>query len=182
MSEVKEKPPLKLNAKQLNTEAKKHLKEGAVTEDYNLNIKDACAILNSALASEILCVLRYRHHQIIAKGLNNPQVVAEFKEHAADEEKHMMMLAERINQLGGNPDFNPLTIKDRTVTEYGVDQGSLKDLITADLVAERVVISVYRKFIEWFGEDDPTTRIMLEKILKDEEDHANDLSDLLQKD
>ncbi len=158
--------------------AREFLERGAVTQDYPLNVEEACAHLNAALATEIMCVLRYRHHQIIAKGIDKPQVVAEFAEHAADEERHMMMIAERINQLGGNPDFNPGTVMQRTATEYGTGNNLFK-LIEEDLIAERIAIMVYRDLIEWFGAKDPTTRRMLEEILKDEEDHADDLSDLL---
>ena len=122
--------------------------------------------------------MRYRHHQIIARGIDRPQIAAEFLEHAIDEERHMMMLAERINQLGGDPDFNPATVAKRTATEYGTGTDLLQ-LIEEDLVAERIAIMVYRKMIEWFGQDDPTTRRMLEEILTDEEEHADDLSDLL---
>ena len=158
--------------------AKKSLDQGAVTEDYPLDLKQAHKLLNAALATEIMCVLRYRHHQIIAKGIDRPQVAAEFKEHGDDEQRHMMMIAERINQLGGDPDFNPGTVPQRTATEYGSGDDLLK-LVKDDLVAERIAIMVYRELIEWFGKGDPTTRRMLELILKDEEDHADDLSDLL---
>jgi bacterioferritin len=149
-----------------------------MTQDYQLDTKEACQLLNSALATEIMCVLRYRHHLIIAKGIDKPQVAAEFLEHALDEERHMMMLAERINQLGGDPDFNPETVTQRTATEYGAGTDLLK-LIEENLVAERIAIMVYRKLIDWFGSADPTTRRMLEEILQDEEEHADDLSDLL---
>ena len=130
------------------------------------------------MATEIICVMRYRHHQIIAKGIDRPQIASEFKEHADDELRHMMMIAERINQLSGNPDFNPGTVIQRTATEYGTGTDLLK-LVEEDLIAERIAIMVYRELIEWFGSGDPTTRRMLEEILKDEEDHADDLSDLL---
>ncbi|KTD65970.1 ferritin-like domain-containing protein [Legionella shakespearei] len=158
--------------------ARQSLDDGSVTQDYSLDINEACRLLNAALATEIMCVLRYRHHQIIARGIDRPQVAAEFLEHAQDEERHMMMIAERINQLGGNPDFNPGTVPQRTATEYGTGKDLLK-LIEEDLIAERVAIMVYRQLIDWFGTADPTTRRMLEEILKDEEDHADDLSDLL---
>ena len=114
-------------------------------------------MLNQALASELLCLLRYRHHQIAAKGIDFPQVAAEFKEHAESEESHALMIAARISQLGGTADFNPAYI------------------------AERIAIEVYRKHIQWFGSDDPTTRRMLEDILADEEDHADDMAGLLTK-
>lgn len=154
--------------------------DGAVTKDYPLDLDQAHAFLNKALATEIMCVMRYRHHQIIAKGIDRPQVAAEFAEHADDEQRHMMMIAERINQLGGNPDFNPGTVLQRTATEYGKGTDLIK-LIEEDLVAERIAIMVYRELINWFGTGDPTTRRMLEDILKDEEDHADDLADILQK-
>jgi len=163
---------------EIKRQAKKSISDGSITQDYTLDIKEACSLLNDALATEIMCVLRYRHHQIIAKGIDKPQVAAEFEEHAMDEERHMMMIAERINQLGGNPDFNPATVAQRTATEYGTS-GDLVTLIEENLIAERVAIMVYRKLIEWFGTNDPTTRRMLEEILKDEEEHADDLSDLI---
>lgn len=158
--------------------AHESIESGSITQDYPLDIVEACKLLNDALATEIMCVLRYRHHQIIAKGIERPQVAAEFLEHALDEERHMMMIAERINQLGGNPDFNPATVSQRTATEYG-SSGDLLTLIEENLIAERIAIMVYRKLIEWFGVNDPTTRRMLEDILKDEEDHADDLADLM---
>ncbi|MES2216980.1 MAG: ferritin-like domain-containing protein [Pseudomonadota bacterium] len=179
MEKIK-KSALPYDVEEIKKEAKRSLQEGAVTEDYSLDIKQACLMLNEALATEILCVLRYRHHQIVAKSIDFPQVAAEFKEHAEEEEKHMLMIAERINQLGGNPDFNPATILARSATDYGKGE-SLVDMIKEDLIAERIVISVYRKMIEWFGNDDPTTRRMLEQILEDEEDHADELADLLAK-
>ena len=166
------------NLAEIKKLAKQSLEQGALTQDYPLNLEQVYNILNSALATEIMCVLRYRHHQIIAKGIDRPQVAAEFLEHADDEQRHMMMIAERINQLGGNPDFNPATIVQRTATEYGTGHDLLK-LVEEDLIAERIAIMVYREMIEWFGSSDPTTRRMLEEILKDEEDHADDLSDLL---
>ena len=153
---------------------------GAVTDNYPLDLKMAHKLLNEALAGEILCVLRYRHHQIIAKGIDFPQVAAEFKEHAEEEAEHMLMIAERIDQLGGDPDFNPKTVAARAPTEYGASAGaSLHELIREDLIAERIVIEIYRKMIQFFGTADPTTRRMFEHILQDEEEHANDLADLL---
>lgn len=174
-SKRKEMP---LNLAEIKKMAKQSLDQGALTQDYPLNLEQVYKLLNDALATEIMCVLRYRHHQVIAKGIDRPQVAAEFLEHADDEQRHMMMIAERINQLGGNPDFNPATISQRTATEYGSGQDLLK-LVEEDLIAERIAIMVYREMIEWFGSSDPTTRRMLEEILKDEEDHADDLSDLL---
>lgn len=166
------------NIEKIRSEAKQSIDEGAVTKDYSLDVEQACQLLNEALATEILCVLRYRHHEIIAKSIDYPQVAAEFKEHAEEEEHHMLMIATRINQLGGNPDFNPETISKRSATEYGKGT-TLKEMIKEDLIAERIAISVYRKLIDWFGEADPTTRRMLEEILEDEENHADELASLL---
>src|SRR5205807_852863 len=137
--------------------AQKSLNNGPVTTDYPLDVEQACKLLNGALASEILCVLRYRHHQVAAKGINFPQVAAEFKEHAEDEELHMLMVAERINQLGGEADFNPTNIFAHSATEYGKAK-DLLSMIQEDLIAERIAIEVYRKLIQWFGISDPTTR------------------------
>jgi bacterioferritin len=176
MSAKKKEIPLRLA--QIKKMARQSLEQGALTQDYSLDLDQVYKLLNNALATEIMCVLRYRHHQIIANGIDKPQVAAEFLEHADDEQRHMMMIAERINQLGGNPDFNPATIVGRTVTEYGSGKDLLK-LVEEDLIAERIAIMVYRDMIEWFGTSDPTTRRMLEEILKDEEDHADELSDLL---
>lgn len=177
MDNMKQKKP-PINLAEIKEMAKKSLDQGALTQDYPLDLEEVYKLLNDALATEIMCVLRYRHHQVIAKGIDKPQVAAEFLEHALDEERHMMMIAERINQLGGNPDFNPATIIHRTATEYGTGKDLLK-LVEEDLIAERIAIMVYREMIEWFGASDPTTRRMLEEILQDEEDHADDLSDLL---
>jgi len=161
----------------IRREAAQSIDEGAVTSDYPLDISYACKLLNDALATEILCVLRYRHHQIIAKGMESIEVAEEFEEHAEQEEKHMLMIAERIDQLGGIPDFNPQTVVERSATEFGTGT-TLKAMIKEDLIAERIVISVYRKMILYF-ESDTTTKIMLESILKDEEEHASDMADLL---
>lgn len=167
------------DTEEVRREAKQSIQSGAVTADYALDLKRTYELLNEALASEILCVLRYRHHQIIAKGIDFPQVAAQFQEHADSETRHMIMIATRIDQLGGNPDFNPATVAPRSSTEYGGDKGSLSDMIKDDLIAERVVIEIYRQIVRWFGNADPTSRRMFEKILADEEEHATDLADLL---
>jgi bacterioferritin len=166
------------DVEQIRRDAGKSVDKGPVTADYPLDLLQAYKLLNQALASETLCVLRYRHHQIVAKGIDNPQVADEFEEHADDEQRHMMMIAARIDQLGGDPDLNPATITERSATKYG-KSCSLGDMIREDLVEERVVIEIYRRLIEWFGTGDPTTRRMFESILQDEEDHANDLANLL---
>jgi bacterioferritin len=166
------------DVQQARREARESIQNGPVTKDYSLDLARTHELLNEALAGEILCVLRYRHHQVIAKGIDFPQVAAEFAEHADDEHRHMMAIAERIDQLGGDPDFNPTTVTARAATEYG--KGTLlADLIREDLVAERVAIEIYRRLVSWFGHEDPTTRRLIESILADEEDHANDLASLL---
>ncbi len=166
--------------KEIRKQAEDSILCGSVTDDYPLDLNQAISLMNEALASEILCVLRYRHHQIIAKGIDFPQVAAEFAEHADSEQEHMMMIAERIDQLGGDPDFNPASVVKLAGTQYGKSgPAALSDMIKDDLIAERTVIEVYRKLIQWFGNGDPTSRRMFEKILADEEEHANDLSDLL---
>jgi len=163
---------------QVRREAKESMLKGAVTADYPLDLQRTYQLMNEALAAEILCVLRYRHHQIVAKGIDFPQVAAQFAEHADDEQRHMMAIAERIDELGGDPDFNPSTVTSRSATEYGTSD-ILSKMIEEDLVAERVVIEIYRRLVQFFGNGDPTSRRMFEKILEDEEEHANDLSDLL---
>lgn len=167
-----------LNISKIRSQAAREIAQGAITEHYPLDVKLACKLLNDALAGEILCVLRYRYHQVVAKGINNPQVAAEFAEHALSEERHMLQIAERIDQLGGDPDMNPSTVTARSATEYGSNL-DLITMIREDLIAERVAIEVYRKLIEWFGTGDPTSRRMLEEILAEEEEHAADLADLL---
>ncbi|MCR9192095.1 MAG: ferritin-like domain-containing protein [Gammaproteobacteria bacterium] len=169
-----------INIAEIQKLAKESTQDGAITQDYALDLEEAIRLLNDALATEIMCVLRYRHHQIIASGIDRPQVAAEFLEHALDEERHMMMIAERINQLGGDPDFDPSTIVARTATEYGSGK-DLEKLIEENLIAERVAIMVYRSMVQWFGSEDSTTRRMLEEILQDEEHHADDLADLISK-
>lgn len=166
---------------QIRQDAYQSMSQGAVTEDYSLDLNQVLQYLNEALASELMCVLRYRHHQIVAKGINYPQVAAEFAQHAETEHEHAMRIAERIDQLGGDPDFNPATILPRASTEYGSSgaQIELVELIKEDLVAERIVIEIYRKLVSYFGNADPTSRRMFEDLLADEEDHANDLSDLI---
>ena len=169
---------LPFNIDEIKSRAMRSVNDGALTKDYALDVNQAVELLNSALATEIMCVLRYRHHQITARGIDYAEVAAEFKEHAENEEQHMLMIAERINQLGGDPDFNPANVVKRSATDFGTSS-DLLTMIREDLVAERIAIEVYRKMIDWFGAADPTTRRMLEGILEDEEEHANDLADFL---
>jgi bacterioferritin len=165
------------DVKMLREQAKKSLEDGAVTSDYH-DAKQSIDLLQSALATEIVCVLRYTMNSISVAGISSKSVAEEFAEHANDEREHMMMLAERIDQLGGTPDFDPKNLASRSATEYG-SGGSLVDMVKANLVAERIAIEHYRDLIKYFHDKDPTTRHMMEKILADEEDHATDMHDLL---
>lgn len=158
--------------------AREHLEQGPITPNYGTDVETTIALLNTAVATEIVCVLRYRYHAIAATGISSESVKAEFTEHAVDEEKHVLWLAERINQLGGSPDLRPDGLATRSVTDY-VEGENLVDMIKENLVAERIVIEVYRDMIRYFGDKDPTSRVLLEKILAEEEDHADDLHDLL---
>jgi len=162
----------------LRRRAEDKMEDGAVTQSYQGDVEKAIQILNEALATEIVCVLRYMHHYFMATGVHGKGVADEFKEHADAEREHADMLAERIQQLGGKPDFNPKALLQRSVTQY-VEGETLADMIREDLIAERIVIEVYQGMIRYFGNNDPTTRVILEKLLHDEEDHADDLSDLL---
>lgn len=164
----------------LRERARKHLDEGAVTEGYSADLETVLRLLNEALATEIVCTLRYRRHYFMATGMNAESVKAEFKEHADQELMHADQIAERIVQLGGEPDFNPASLTERSHAEY-VEGSSLEDMIKEDLVAERIAIDSYREMIQYFGDRDPTSRRLLEEILATEEEHAEDLSSLLVK-
>jgi bacterioferritin len=161
----------------LREQAKSSLDDGAVTSDYE-NAERSIELLQSALATEIVCVLRYTMNSISVAGIASKSVGEEFAEHAKDEREHMQMIAERIDQLGGEPNFDPEGLASRSATEYG--GGNLIEMVKGNLIAERIAIEHYRDLIKYFGENDPTTRHMMEKILADEEDHATDMHDLLE--
>jgi bacterioferritin len=158
--------------------ARAHLESGAKTDAYELDAGTAISLLNDAVATELVCVLRYKLHAIMAQGIHSESVKKEFEAHAAEEQEHMDMLAERINQLGGKPDLDPAHVASRAASQY-VAVDDLIDMIKENLVAERIAIDTYRSLIEWFGTKDPTTRTLLEKILAKEEEHASDMHDLL---
>lgn len=158
--------------------AREHLESGALTPNYQGDVEKTIQILNEALATELVCTLRYRFHAITAVGLDSEAVRHEFAAHADEEYEHAVMLAERINQLGGKPDFNPDGLSQRSASQY-VEGENLVDMIKENLVAERIAIETYREMIRYFGEHDPTTRRLLEKILAVEEEHAGDMHDLL---
>ena len=169
-----------LDVKRIREQARNHMSEGAVTAGNTVDVKRLIEVLNEVVATEIVCYLRYSQHAIAATGIDRAQVAAEFQEHAGQELQHALWVAERVNQLGGEPDLNPATMQERSHTEYvTVDDADLTRMLTENLVAERIVIAAYHEIIRWIGDDDPTTRRLLEKILAEEEEHADDLNDLL---
>jgi bacterioferritin len=164
--------------KEIRRKAREHLTEGAVTQNYKGRVDESIAILNQAVATEIVCILRYKFHAVCAAGLASEAVKEEFAQHATEEEQHLDLLTERINQLGGKPNLNPEGVASRAASEY-VEGDNLVDMIKEDLVAERIAIETYRDMVRHFGDNDPTTRVILERILAQEEEHANDMHDLL---
>ncbi len=166
------------DVKTLRARAREHLSRGNITGTYKGDAKQTIEILQSVLATEIVCVLRYTMHSIAATGISSEGVKAEFAEHAKDEQEHMMAVAERINQLGGAPNFNPDGLASRSASQY-VEGENLVDMIRENLVAERIAVDHYRELIRYFGDNDPATRVMLEGILVVEEEHTNDMHDLL---
>lgn len=163
----------------LRERARQNVDQGAVTENYCADRETVLRLLNEALATEIVCSLRYRRHYYTAKGLASASVAAEFMEHAAEELGHGDRFAERITQLGGDPDFSPATLVDRSHAEY-VEGDTLVGMIREDLVAERIAIESYREVVQYIGDKDPTTRRLFEEVLAVEEQHANELLDLIQ--
>ncbi len=166
------------DVEEIRQRAMHKLEDGAVTESYQLDREQSVGILNETLASEIVCVLRYQHHFFMASGVHGRSVAQTFKAHADEEREHVEEIAERIQQLGGKPDFNPGTLVERSVSQY-IEGESLGEMLREDLVAERMVIDVYQRLIEHFGIKDPTTRTMFEHIKAEEEVHADQLRDLL---
>jgi bacterioferritin len=166
------------DVKEIRRRARQHLTEGAVTKNYGGNVKEAVALLNQAVATEVVCILRYKFHATCAMGLASEAVKEEFAQHAREEEQHLDLLAERINQLGGKPDLNPEGLAGRAASEY-VEGENLVEMIKENLVAERIAVETYREMVRFFGDKDPTTRVLLERILAQEEEHANDMHDLL---
>jgi bacterioferritin len=164
--------------KAIRRRAREHLEHGAITPNYQADVDTTIALLNEAVATEIVCVLRYRYHAVAATGIASDSVKDEFTEHAQEEEQHLLWLAERINQLGGKPEMNPASVAERAASQY-VEGENLVDMIRENLVAERIAIETYRDMIRFFADKDPTTRVLLERILAQEEEHANDMHDLL---
>lgn len=163
----------------LRQRARQNIEDGAVTEGYHADRKTVLRLLNESLATELVCYLRYKRHYFMATGLKASVAAAEFLEHATQELQHADLLAERIMQLGGEPDFNPCGLTERSHAEY-VAGANLREMITENLVAERIAIDSYREIVVYLGDDDPTTRRLFEEILAQEEEHADDMADLLQ--
>ena len=162
----------------LRTRARQHIEQGALGTNYGGDVKKTIEILQSVLATELVCVLRYTQHAIVAHGISSEGVKEEFAEHAKDEWGHAQQVAERINQLGGEPDFNPEGLATRSASQYS-QGGNLVELIRENLIAERIAVDHYRELVRYFGNEDPSTRVMIEAILRVEEEHADDMHDLL---
>jgi len=168
------------DVKTLRERARQHIERGAVTESYQADRETVLRLLNEALATEIVCVLRYRRHYFMANGINAQAVADEFLQHANEEQSHADQIAGRIVQLGGEPNFSPEGMLGRSHSEY-VEGESLIDMIREDLVAERIAIDSYKEMIQYFGTKDPTTRRLIEGVLAVEEEHAEDLATLLER-
>ncbi len=162
----------------LRKRARQHIEEGAVTEGYAAERETVVKMLNEALATELVCVLRYKRHYFMASGIHAAPVAAEFLEHANEEMAHADSIAKRIVELRGEPNFSPEGMSARSHAEY-VEGSSLKEMIKEDLIAERIAIESYREMISYLGDQDPTTQRMLKEILASEEEHADDLSSLM---
>ena len=164
---------------EIRKRARRQIEQGAVTEGYKADRQAVIAILNQALATEIVCVLRYKRHYFMAKGIHSHPVAEEFREHANEEQSHADLIAARIVQLDGEPDFNPAGLLTRSHSEY-VEGESLTDMIKEDLVAERIAIQSYAEIIRYLGDSDPTSRRVMEEVLEKEEEHAEDMNTLLE--
>ena len=174
----KNNQPFLTDVQELRKRARASLDKGAITPAYQGDVRQTIDILQSVLATEIVCVLRYTMNAIAATGLASESVKEEFDQHAKEEQGHMRQVAERINQLGGSPNFNPEGILSRSASQY-VEGANLVEMIKENLVAERIACEHYRELIRFFADKDPTTRVMMEGILTNEEEHANDTHDLL---
>ena len=170
-----------LDLEKIRADARAHMEQGAVTDTYTLDKKRVIEVLNDVLATELVCVARYKSHYYAVTGVHGPAVQAELLEHANDEQRHADMAADRISQLGGVPSFDPEVVAKRSHTEYGTSDGTLREMIAEDLFAERIAVSTYAEIIRWLGNEDATTRRMMEELLADEEEHADDLRDLMER-
>ena len=171
--------PFKTDLETIRRRARQRMEDGAVTGAYLADRDRVIEVLNEVLATEIVCVLRYKNHYFMASGINAQPVAQEFLQHAHEEQQHADMVAQRITQLGGNPNLNPEGLATRAHAQY-VEAATLERMIREDLVAERIAIETYAEIIRWLGTDDPTTRRLMEDLLKVEEEHADDLANMLQ--
>ena len=178
MPEKSNSQPFLTDVKTLRARAQKEIEKGPVSDTYQGDAAKTVEILQAVLATEIVCVLRYTQHSIVATGLASDSVKKEFAQHAREEQEHAHSVAERINQLGGEPDYNPHGLATRSASEYQT-ASKLVDMIRENLVAERIAVEHYRELIRYFGDNDPTTRVLIESILAKEEEHASDMLDLL---
>ncbi len=176
---AREKGSFLTDIEELRRRARQHIMEGAVTADYKGDRKTVLRVLNEALATELVCVLRYKRHHYMAKGIHSQAVAAEFLEHAAEEQGHADQIAERIVQLDGAPNFNPEGMLTRSHSEY-LEGETLLEMIREDLIAERIAVESYSEIIRYLGDNDPTSRRMMEEILAKEEEHAEDMKTLLE--
>lgn len=172
------KQPFLTDVENLRAKARESIEKGAVTQNYEGDVRQTIDILQSVLATEIVCVLRYTMNAVAATGISSESVKKEFDQHAAEEQQHMRQVAERINQLGGTPNFDPEGLAVRAASQYSVG-ANLVEMIRENLVAERIACEHYRELSRFFAAKDPTTRVMIESILEKEEEHANDMQDLL---
>jgi len=175
----KDKNSFLTDISEIRRRARQHIEDGAVTDGYKGDRKVVLRVLNEALATEIVCVLRYKRHHYMAKGIHSQAVAEEFLEHAAEEQEHSDLIAERITQLDGEPNFNPEGLLTRSHSEY-VEGESLIDMIREDLIAERIAVESYSEIIRYLADNDPTSRRLMESILAKEEEHAEEMKTLLE--
>ena len=168
-----------IDVTRIRDEARQHLKQGPVTPSNTTDVDRVITVLNQVVATEMVCYLRYTQNAIVAQGIDREQVASMFRDHAAEELGHFQRVSDRINQLGGSPDLNPATMKERAHTDYSAPSDTdLQGMIRENLIAERIVIGAYAEIIRWLGDADITSRRLIEQILKEEEDHADELNDL----
>jgi bacterioferritin len=168
----------KADLETIRRRAREKMEQGPVTSAYQADLGRVIEVLNEVLATELVCVLRYKNHYFMASGIHASPVASEFLEHANEEQQHADMIAKRITELGGVPNFNPEGLQTRSHAEYK-EGSSLEEMIREDLVAERIAIASYSEIVRWLANDDPTTRRMIEQILAVEEEHADDMAKLL---
>lgn len=173
------KQPFRLDLENIKRKAREHMLKGAVTENYGADREAVIKVLNDLLATELVCNLRYRNNALVAQGIHAEAVAAEFTEHATQEQDHADRIATRIMQLGGEPNMDPASLTARSHADYKTSR-NIRELLRENLIAERVAIDTYSEVVRWLGEDDPTTRRLIEQILEQEEEHADDLASLLE--